>query len=152
MARMTGPAPNPNHVRRHKDNLTPGMEISADGIRRGPDLPDGFDWCAKTKVWWETWRMSPQAQLMCETDWHAMEEAALFHNDIWANLGNLKPGDLVQMSKRLHDILAAYGMSYSDRLKLRIKIADDKPSSEEVSEVPDNVRSLYMAKLSKTGS
>jgi hypothetical protein len=150
MAKLSGPAPNPNHVRRHKDTLTPGMEISYDGVKRGPDLPEEFDWCSRTREWWDVWRLSPQAQLMTETDWHAMLEAALFHNDIWSNLGNLKPGDLVQMSKRMHDILANYGMTYADRLKLRIKIVDDSSSDagEPSVDVPDNVLSLYRSRLS----
>jgi|WetSurMetagenome_2_1015567.scaffolds.fasta_scaffold297981_2 hypothetical protein len=150
MARLTGPVPKPaeQRIRRHKDLLTPGMEIAYDGIRRGPDLPDG-DWCDRTTDWWEAWRMAPQAQLMTDTDWESMLEAALIHNAIWSNPTLLKPSDLTTLTKQLHAILQMYGMSYGDRLKLRIKISDDKASPEdgEANELPSNVISMYRDRL-----
>ena len=54
-----------------------------DGVRRGPELPEGYEWCEMTQGWWETWRTSPQAMLMVETDWHEMLLAARLHNFIW---------------------------------------------------------------------
>lgn len=147
MVKLTGPAPKPadQRVRRHKDLLTPGMEIKYDGVCRGPELDPSGDWCEKTLAWWEVWRYSPQAQLMTDTDWEAMQDAAYIHNQIWYSPGGWKPAELVLMMKQLHQILSDYGMSYGARLKLRIKIADDKPSdpSTSVPGLPDNVVEMY---------
>lgn len=144
---ITGNQPKPGRQRRNKDTLTPGMEIAYDGVRRGPDLPEG-NWCERTLIWWETWRMSPQAQLMAETDWESMFEAALIHNEIWSNIGFLKATELAALTKQLHSILQMYGMSYGDRLKLRIKLVDDIPEqSGTPGEVPNNVIDFYRDRL-----
>jgi len=152
---MTGPVPkNPaDRIRTSKDKLTPGMEIAYDGVKRGAALPmlENGDWCDRTIAWWETWRMSPQAQLMGETDWDAMLEAALIHNQIWSNQGLLKPAELATLVKQLHAILQNYGLTYGDRLKLRIKLADDIPdkTSDGITPhgIPDNVISMYRDRL-----
>ncbi len=153
---IVGPVPKESdkRVRRHKDTFTPHTVITPDRKKRGPRLPKNIIWSDRTKVWWETWRSSPQAQLMEDTDWDAMLEAALIHNEIWSNPGLHKPVEITSMTKELHGILGNYGMSYCDRLKLRIKIDNDSPSSRQAAtddnvanEVPDNVVNMYKRKL-----
>jgi hypothetical protein len=121
------------------------MEICFDGKLRGPTLPKDLDWCERTKKWWLTWRKSPQAQLMGESDWESMLEAALIHNYIWSNHPSMfKPSELAGLTKELHRILANFGLTYADRLKLRIKLSDEVPNLDETpDEVPSNVVSMY---------
>jgi hypothetical protein len=148
-----GPAPKPKgqRVRRHQDTFTPNRTLVPDGKLRGPRLPKDVDWCERTLKWWNTWRRSPQAQLMTDTDWDAMFEAAAIHNAIWGNPSGLKPGELTGMTKELHRILSAYGLTYTDRLKMRVQIGDERqPEGEESpGEVPSNVVPEYRKLLGK---
>lgn len=57
-----------------------------DGETRGPRLEDEDPertWSARTLKWWNTWRKSPQAMLMTDTDWEEMLICAVLHNLIW---------------------------------------------------------------------
>lgn len=57
-----------------------------DGEARGPLLEEEDPerkWCARTLKWWDTWRKSPQAMLMTDTDWEEMLICAVLHNLIW---------------------------------------------------------------------
>lgn len=81
------------------------------------------------------------------TDWDAMLEAAVIHHAIWNDPTILRPGELTGMTKELHRILSAYGLTYTDRLKLRVRIETDNhdspPPKEEPGEVPSNVVPMY---------
>jgi hypothetical protein len=152
---IKGPVPKEasERVRRSRDTFTPTKAITPDGKLRGPALPKGITWCQRTTRWWAAWRRSPQAQLMLDTDWEAMLEAAFIHNTLWTDPDDLSVSELTALTKELHRILGSYGLTYGDRLKLRIKIDDDKPASKVVSTVsssaslPDNVVSMYRQKL-----
>ena len=57
-----GPAPKqtlsrPNDQARRDAELT---KLAADGVLRGPDLPE-WEWHPRTVEWWDTWRRSAQA-------------------------------------------------------------------------------------------
>ncbi len=57
-----------------------------DGEARGPKLEDEapeIKWTGRTLKWWQTWRESPQAMLMTDTDWEEMLITAFLHNRIW---------------------------------------------------------------------
>jgi len=148
---IRGPVPKPpgEKVRRHQDTFTPNRIIKDDGKLRGLRLPKDVPWCERTVKWWEAWRRSPQAQLMSATDWDAMLEAAVVHNAIWTDPTLLKPSELTSMTKELHRILSSYGLTYADRLKLRIRIEDesDSRSDKEYGEVPSNVLPMYKRML-----
>jgi len=60
---------------------------------------------------------------MVDTDWSAMLEAARMHRLLWSETADeLKPGEAAALSRELHRITANYGLTYCDRLKLRIRI------------------------------
>lgn len=150
---LQGPAPKSaeSRVRRHQDVLTPTRVIVPDGKVRGPELPPNVAWCDRTRIWWDTWRRSPQAQLMEESDWEVMLQAAIIHNDIWG-FNYAKAGELTALTKEFSRITSAYGLTYLDRLKLRIKIEDEVTGEnartpEDRGEVPSNVTSIYKRML-----
>jgi hypothetical protein len=64
-----------------------------------------------TLQWWETWGRSTQARSFTETDWSALQGAALVHADIWGNWN-------VDRVRELQSILAPFGGTPSDRARL----------------------------------
>lgn len=148
---IPGPTPKPGAARRNKDTFSPTRELVADGVVRGPDLPEIVNWCKETKEFYESFRRSPLAQL-CETDtdWEAIKRAALAHHKLWSMPGMVKAGEVTALTKEIDRIMASYGATYADRLKLRVRIkgVDDKVANGSVPEA-DNVISLpdYKAML-----
>ncbi len=104
-------------------------------VLRGPELPNlpNIHWCKMTKEWWETWRTSPQAKLMGETDWMYMFECAVAHNEIFrvrapkerALAGTTLIGLLAELRQRV----AKFGATWEDRAKLQLQI--EVPQSAE---------------------
>lgn len=88
-------------------------KLTADGVVRGPELPDG-DWHPRTVAWWQTWRESAQAQVMAPTDWDALAETAILHTALWN-------GD-TKVAGELRLRVAKYGATMEDRLRLRIAV------------------------------
>ena len=149
---VRGPVPSPaaSRQRVNKDTFSPLKAITSDGKKRGPNLPRDMDFCKRTKIWWDVWRCSPQAQLMTSTDWEAMLDAAMIHNEIYSpNPATNTP--ITSLTKELHRITANYGLTYVDRLKMRIRLdgeGDDGPREKgEPLEVPENVVSIYKNRL-----
>ena len=135
-----------------RDHMSPQTFLVPDGKLRGPRLPRGTSWPKATEVWWETWRRSPQAQLMVDTDWSAMLEAARIHAMLWGEYSeDLKPSEYSSLSKELHRITGNYGLTLADRLKLRMRIVGDTPEENEGREpregLPNNVVDMYRQKL-----
>lgn len=122
-----------SRVNRVKSKYDKTVLPVADGVLRGPDLPEfRRPWCTRTLEWWDMWRKSPQALLMTETDWETMLEAAIIHNEIWRNRmpnDRLSPNALVQLMSELRQRVASFGATWEDRQKLRLTI--DAPMSKE---------------------
>jgi hypothetical protein len=121
-----GPAPkDPSTRRRRNADPVPTTVVVADGQLRGPDLPDGYDWPAQTRRWWETWRSSPQSQALTETDWDFLLDTALLHAELWAGNGS------VAAELRLR--VAKFGATPEDRARLRMQVteptAPEKPKT-----------------------
>ena len=120
-----GPAPkDPAKRRRRNADPVPTTVVSADGQVRGPDLPTDIDWPERTRRWWETWRTSPQAKSLTETDWDFLLDTALLHARLWAGDGKVA-GEL-----RLR--VAKFGATPEDRARLRMQIdadADEQPGA-----------------------
>ena len=91
-------------------------KLAADGVVRGPELPEG-DWHPRTVAWWQTWRESAQAQVMTPTDWDALAETALLHTALWN-------GD-TKVAGELRLRVAKYGATLEDRLRLRMSVDVD---------------------------
>lgn len=128
---ITGPAPNPQRARRNADTLGGFRVLRDDGRIRGDELPeftpDASPWHPKTLIWWNTWRRSPLAQLMRDTDWLTMEKAAIIYNTIWSTAQWAKTTDIANLNRELDRMTGNYGATYADRLKLRILIEDEDP-------------------------
>jgi len=157
MVSISGRLPKENRSRardNHRDDMRARTILVPDKRLRGPRLPSDIVWPRATKLWWETWRRSPQAQIMVDTDWSAMLEAARMHRLLWSETADeLKPGEAAALSRELHRITANYGLTYCDRLKLRIRIdGETEENSSRVESpppeaVPDNVVDMYRRKL-----
>ncbi|CAB4215032.1 hypothetical protein UFOVP1616_39 [uncultured Caudovirales phage] len=113
---MGGVAPKPASERRRKNkDIFPHTTVKKHGGTFGPELPArpaGDDWHPQTLAWWQTWRTSPLAEKMEETDWDFLLDTALLHTAFW-NGSNKVAGEL-----RLR--VAKFGATLEDRLKLRI--------------------------------
>jgi hypothetical protein len=122
-----GPPPKPANTRqrRNADPVAP-KTLAADGERRGPDLPDDVAWHSMTRAWWETWRLSAQAQTFTPTDWASMLETALIHTEFWS-------GDL-SLAAELRLRAGKMGATPEDRLRLRQEILP--PESEQPQAAP----------------
>lgn len=117
-----GPAPKDpsRRHRRHTDPI-PTTVVSDDDEVRGPELPEGIDWPAPTRAWWDTWRRSPQAQTLTATDWDFLTDTALLHARFWS-------GD-EKVAAELRLRVAKFGATPEDRARLRMQVGqpDEKP-------------------------
>ena len=93
------------------------LKISADNILRGPELPKGTAWHPRTKVWWQTWRESPQAQTFTDADWSFLEDTAVLHSEF-------RNGDL-KLAGEIRLRVSAFGSTPEARLRLRMKITEE---------------------------
>jgi hypothetical protein len=91
-------------------------KVAADGVLRGPELPDG-EWHERTLAWWQTWRRSPQAQAFAETDWDVLAETALLHTRMWNGQVSIAPELRLRVAK--------FGATVEDRLRLKMLIQSD---------------------------
>lgn len=122
-----GPAPKAK-PHRGKDNQ--GLErvhLTEDEEVRGPELPDDVEWHIRTVCWWETWRRSPQAQILTATDWDFLLDTALMHSAMWT-----KEQWALAAEVRLR--VAKFGATPEDRLRLRIQV--DLPEVGSPEDVP----------------
>jgi hypothetical protein len=90
--------------------------VIGDGQSHGPDLPDTMDWPAQTRRWWETWRSSPQAQTLTDTDWDFLLDTALLHAELWSGNGSV--------ASELRLRVAKFGATPEDRARLRMQIGE----------------------------
>ena len=104
----------PNDQARREAGVT---KAAADGVVRGPDLPEG-DWHPRTLAWWQTWRTSAQSRQFIPTDWDALSEAALLHTRMW--------NGEVSVAPELRLRVAKFGATLEDRQKLKLSIDPDE--------------------------
>jgi hypothetical protein len=96
--------------------------VAGDGEVHGPELPDGLDWPSPTVRWWETWRRSPQAAGMVDTDWDFLLDTALIHARFWS-------GEM-SAAAELRLRVAKFGATPEDRARLKMQVGEpDKPSA-----------------------
>lgn len=127
-----GLPPDPNHVRRHKPMYEDKfLARRTDRKLLGPNLPDNITWSDRTKEWWKTWRRSEIAAIFEPSDWESLLETAVLHNMYWS--GDLDNRYMVSTAAEIRRRVAAYGATYEDRLKLRLKFAPP-PEGEEGTE------------------
>lgn len=105
----------------------PKLTVVADGVTRGPELPvgvlpDGADWHPRTLAWWDTWRRSPTAQLMTETDWAEALTTAAVHSQVAH--GRLRFAAELRLREGL------LGATVADRKRLGILVAEPEVPTE----------------------
>lgn len=110
-----GPAPKrersrPNDTSRRAAEFT---QVIADGLVRGPDLPDG-SWHPRTVAWFETWRRSPMAATFIDADWDFLIDTALLHTEMWSG----SPGLAGEIRLRVGKLAG----TPEDRLRLRMEV------------------------------
>lgn len=128
--------PDEERIRRNKPRYLQQV-LTWDGIKRGPNLPDGYHWCDETKRWYEDFRSSPNAMLTEDSDWEHILVAAQLHNRLWMPEGTwtgsdgrvyvakgLSPSEMSSISKELRTRMAPYGYTNEDRLRLNVFIGD----------------------------
>lgn len=116
-----GPTPKEHHQRERDTRRRQGdaTTVAADGVLRGPDLPEAIkDPHPETVEWWATWRRSPQAQLFADTDWESLKRAALLQDALWKSAG--RPSAAAVAELRL--IEERYGATFVDRQRAKIRI------------------------------
>jgi len=131
-----GPAPkDPAKRRRRNADPVPETVVAADGELHGPDLPEGTEWHERTRAWWETWRRSPQAQAMEDTDWSFLLDTALMHHAMWSR-GQWTLAAEVRLR------VAKFGATPEDRARLRMQIGKNPPSAKPAEPAHAPVRRL----------
>lgn len=111
-------------------------KVTADGVRRGPDLPAEVAWPAPTLAWWENLRTSPMAQAWITADWDTLLETALLHKALWE-------GDL-KVAAELRLRMSQFGTNPESRLRLRLIIDHE---AEQASRAPAPISSDRRARL-----
>lgn len=134
------------------------VPVRWDGIQRGPDLPENYEWCERTQEWWAMWRNSPQSMVMLDSDWEVMLETAYLHHMLWrreytlAGIEKFVGGTTaVNLASEIRRRVSSFGATFEDRAKLRMSITtpndgnlDDIEIDNAVDEVVD-----YASKLAK---
>jgi hypothetical protein len=103
--------------RRRTNSAPDHVTVAADGSVCGPDLPYGVAWADQTRIWWDNWRRSAQAQTFTQTDWDFLLDTAMLHTQYW-------DGDTT-VAAELRLRVSKMGATVGDRQSLRITI--DEP-------------------------
>lgn len=134
-----GPAPKPNHRRaRRKANEEPATILRFEEAEQ-PELrvlPGGEEWCEATRLWWDMWANSPQAEHFGSTDWDFLMDTALIHNDVW---GFLNLDRLPELRLRV----AKFGATPEDRARLRMQFAEADEADAKRPTAEATARSVY---------
>ncbi|MET7939624.1 hypothetical protein [Streptomyces sp. NPDC005302] len=127
--------------------------ITPDDELRGPELPagvlgseDGVDveWHAMTKLWWDAWRSSAQAQTFVDTDWLFLIDTALMHHTMWAK-GRWEFASEVRLRA------AKFGATPEDRARLKLKVDDPATRPQAPVQSPGNVSDINSRRARLTG-
>ncbi len=144
--------PKPDDERMRKNPpIYKTVPLRWDGLRRGKELPPGYNWSDRTLEWWDMWRDSVQAMVMLPSDWEAMFEAALLHDFIWKQ-GKKDFKGVTPALQELRRKVAQYGATHFDRLNLRMEIEAPWMVKEHKAEIEEAVAadaSFYLEMLDK---
>ncbi|MGC5319302.1 hypothetical protein ACPXB5_11250 [Micromonospora arida] len=125
MARGTMHAPKPDEARRRRTAPQHGETVvTRDEEVRGPELGGAYG--EDTREWWEEWRRSPQAALFERTDWSRLKMLARIVDAYFRRPSAAALGEIRMSEERL-------GATVVDRMRARIRIADDAPADDSVT-------------------
>ena len=131
-----GPPPAENRRRRNADRYEGHeVEVPASGKAEAPKLPGARGYSARTREWYATWCASPQAQAFTVTDWQRLHMLAPLVDRYFATD---KPMVAKQLMGEIRLNESLLGATHVDRLRARIKVADESPASTTPA-VPDEV-------------
>lgn len=115
------------------------LNIVWDGVTRGPELPEDYEWCPRTQSWWTTIRNSAQAMAFHDTDWEFLFETALLHNRLWRIPDNpkfnLTPNAMSMLAGEIRIRLERYGFSWADRRKYGIHVSTPEEAAQEAEQL-----------------
>ena len=114
------PLTRPNDEARKRASFS---QIAADGVIRGPELPQDTEWHPRTVAWWRTWRESAQAQKFTPTDWDFLLDTAVLHTAFWSGAETVAPELRLRVAK--------FGATMEDRLRLRVDATGSQGSPSE---------------------
>jgi len=121
-----GPPPSPRRRRRNADTFAHGA-VTVDaapgpdaGDVAGPPLPYERKYLMATRVWYATWRGSPQAQAFEATDWQRLHMLAPIVDAYWRGAAAGEPRKDLLAEIRLNETLL--GATHVDRLRGRITV------------------------------
>ena len=80
-------------------------------------MPEDVEWHPRTVAWWQTWRLSAQAQSWQDTDWDFLLDTAVLHSAFWSGKRD------VAAELRLR--VAKFGATTEDRMRLRVQATGD---------------------------
>jgi len=95
--------------------------VANTGETYGEPLPDDFDWHPMTVHWWDTWRHTPWAKDWSEVEWAHLLDTAMLHSLMW--MGDHRLAGEIRLR------VSAYGVTASDRERLRIKLDEHLPEA-----------------------
>lgn len=129
---MPGPPPKENRRRRNADTYADvRTRVKAETTTRAPSLAevtcglmDEFPphAVALTERWWDTWCRSPLTEAWLETDWSRLAMIAPMVAQYYTHPHHLKLAEIRQNESLL-------GATHVDRLKARIKVEREEPST-----------------------
>lgn len=148
-----GKAPkDPSRLRR-PNSVEPQTVIVPDDELRGPELPAGVlgeedgelvEWHPMTRLWWDSWRTSAQAQTFTDTDWLFLIDTALMHHTMWAK-GRWEFASEVRLRA------AKFGATPEDRARLKIKVDDPSAPVRAPVSRTDGVTDINSRRARLTG-
>ncbi|MEV1157723.1 hypothetical protein AB0J27_20225 [Micromonospora chokoriensis] len=125
MARGTMHAPKPDEARRRRNAPQHGETVvTRDDAVRGPELGGAYG--PETVAWYETWRRSAQAALFEDTDWSRLQMLARIVEAYYRRPSAAALGEIRMSEERL-------GATVVDRMRARIRIADDAPADDSAT-------------------
>lgn len=140
---VTGPAPKQSKRRQNPDTFAWISVANRPFGGISPEL-DASVWPDATLAWWETIRQMPHCVLWSKSDWEFALETAAIH-------AAFQQGDLKQ-APELRLRAAKMGITYEDRMKLRIRYVDEEePAAESKKSKSGKVTSIDSRRKRLTG-
>ncbi|MET9480931.1 hypothetical protein [Streptomyces sp. NPDC006638] len=142
-----GPPPKDPTKRRRRNGADEAQTIIfPDDETRGPELPDeaGIDWHPMTRMWWNTWRESPQASTFTGTDWSFLMDTALMHHSMW-DKGQWTLAAEVRLRA------AKFGATPEDRARLKLKVEEPVTAPQRPAQGSGTVSDINSRRARITG-